>query len=154
MKIQQWTNKQKVGGKLKLRLWDQACKRSIESRVQKGGVMIVHVLSCWLASSYPIWCAFLQHISWRVSIESAINKLRVLAILHEAMARLLHGCLYILQWYWAWTLSYQSKIISVNIRISLLLLREKVKHADFWNHHNYSLSKVYQFIWSCHVFFY
>ena len=154
MKIQQWTNKRKVGGKLKLRLWDQACKRSIESRVQKGSVMIVHVLSGWLASSYPIWCAFLQHISWRVSIESAINKLRVLAILHEAMARLLHGCLYILQWYWAWTLSYQSKIISVNIRISLVLLREKVKHADFWNHHNYSLSKVYQFIWSCHVFFY
>ena len=53
----------KVGGKLKLRLWDQACKRSIESRVEKGAVMIVHVLSGWLASSYPIRRAFLQHIS-------------------------------------------------------------------------------------------
>ena len=25
---------------------------------------------------------------------------------------------------------------------------------DFWNHHNNSLSNVYQFIWSCYVFFY
>ena len=35
----------KVGEKLKLRLWDQACKISIESRVKKAAVMIVHVLS-------------------------------------------------------------------------------------------------------------
>ena len=41
----------KVGGKLRPRLWDQACKRSIKSRVEKGVVMIVHVLSGWLASS-------------------------------------------------------------------------------------------------------
>ena len=53
----------KVGGKLKLRLWHQAYKRSIESRVEKGAVMIVHVLSGWLASSYPIRRPFLQHIS-------------------------------------------------------------------------------------------
>ena len=35
--------------------------------------MIVHVLSGWLAS-YPIRRAFLQHITWRVSLKSAINK--------------------------------------------------------------------------------
>ena len=36
-----------------------------ESRVliDKGALMIVHVLSGWLASSYPIRRAFLQHIS-------------------------------------------------------------------------------------------
>ena len=41
----------KVGRKLKLRLWDQAGKRS-----SRGAVMIVHVhvLSGWLASSYPM----------------------------------------------------------------------------------------------------
>ena len=48
--------------------------QKIESRVEKGAVMIVHVLSGWLASSYPIRRAFLQHISWRVSVESVINK--------------------------------------------------------------------------------
>ena len=37
--------------------------QKIESRVEKGAVMIVHVLSGWLASSYPIRRAFLQHIS-------------------------------------------------------------------------------------------
>ena len=59
----------KVGVKLKLRQWDQACKRSIESRVEKGAVMIVHVLSGWLASSYPIRSVFLQHISWNTIIK-------------------------------------------------------------------------------------
>ena len=52
-------------------VWDQACKVLID----KGALMIVHVLSGWLASSYPIRRAFLQHISsWRVSVESVINK--------------------------------------------------------------------------------
>ena len=40
--------------------------QKIESRVEKGGVMIVHivhVLSSWLASSYPIRRTFLQYIS-------------------------------------------------------------------------------------------
>ena len=37
--------------------------QNIESRVEKGAVMIVHVPSGWLASSYLIWPAFLQHIS-------------------------------------------------------------------------------------------
>ena len=64
----------KVGRKLKLWLWDQAYKRSIESREEKDAVIIVHALSGWLPSSYAICSTFLQHISWRVSFESAINK--------------------------------------------------------------------------------
>ena len=82
--------------------------QKIESRVEpkKGAAMIVHVLSGWLSSSYPIRCVFLQHISWRISVESVINKrkLRVLAISH-GMARSLHGYLFvprIRQWYWTW----------------------------------------------------
>ena len=60
--------------------WSYGCLGSslqkIESRVliDKGVLMIVHVLSGWLASSYPTRHAFLQRISWRVSVESAINK--------------------------------------------------------------------------------
>ena len=53
--------------------------------------------------------------------------------------------------------SYQSKIISINIRISPLLSREKVRHAQISeitiNAYYNSLSKVYRFIWSCRVFF-
>ena len=101
MKIQQWTNKRKLAeswsyGYLGLSL------QKIKSRVlvDKGAVMIVHVLSGWLGSSYPIRCAFLQHISWRVSIESVINKRKSSChfhcISHEGMARLLYGCLFIL----------------------------------------------------------
>ena len=82
--------------------------QKIESRVEpkKGAAMIVHVLSGWLSSSYPIRCVFLQHISWRISVESVINKrkLRVLAISH-GMARSLHGYLFvprIRQWYCTW----------------------------------------------------
>ena len=37
--------------------------QKIESRVEKGAEMIVHVPSGWLASVYPIQRAFLQHIS-------------------------------------------------------------------------------------------
>ena len=53
----------KVSGKLKLLLWDQACTRSIASSLEKGTVMKVYVLFGWLASSYTIRRAFLQHIS-------------------------------------------------------------------------------------------
>ena len=35
--------------------------QNIESRVEKGAVMIVHVLFGWVASSYPIRRPFLQH---------------------------------------------------------------------------------------------
>ena len=60
--------------------WSYGCLGSslqkIESRVliDKGTLLIVHVLSGWLASCYPIRRAFLQHMSWRVSVESVINK--------------------------------------------------------------------------------
>ena len=63
----------KVGGKLKLRLPGIKPDKS-RVLIDKGALMIVYVLSGWLASSYPIRCAFLQHISWRVSVESVINK--------------------------------------------------------------------------------
>ena len=53
----------KVGGKLKLRLWDQACKRSSrELRIERR-CNDIYVLSGWLAPSYPIRRAFLHHIS-------------------------------------------------------------------------------------------
>ena len=64
-----WMNKRELAES-----WSYSCKRSIESRVEKYAIMIVDVLSGWLASSYPIRLAFLKHISWRVSVESAINK--------------------------------------------------------------------------------
>ena len=74
MKIQQWTNKRKL-----VKSWSyghgiKPAKDRSSLRVEKGAVMIVHVPSGWLDSSYAIWRAFLQHISWRVSVESAINK--------------------------------------------------------------------------------
>ena len=37
--------------------------QKIESIIEKGALMIVHVLSGWLASSYPIRHAFVRHIS-------------------------------------------------------------------------------------------
>ena len=133
----------KVGEKLKLRLWDQACKISIESRVKKAAVVIVHVLSSWLASSFPIRRAFLQHISWRVFVEIVINKRK--SSCHFAWR---NGS--ITAWMFVHLtktasdiglerFSYQSGIISISIRKSLSLSREKVKH-------NHSLSKVYRFI--------
>ena len=49
--------------------------QKIESRVNwQGAVMIIHVLSGWLASPYPIRRAFLQHIRWRISVAYVINK--------------------------------------------------------------------------------
>ena len=48
--------------------------QKIESSVEKGTVMMVHVLPGWLVSSYPIRRDFLQHISWRVSVKSVINE--------------------------------------------------------------------------------
>ena len=48
--------------------------KKIESKVEKSAVMIVHVLSGWPTSSYPIRRALVQHISQRVSVESVINE--------------------------------------------------------------------------------
>ena len=74
MKIQQWTNKRKLVESWRYGYLGSSLQK-IESRVliDKGAVMIVHVLSGWLAS-YPIRRVFLQHISLRVSVESVINK--------------------------------------------------------------------------------
>ena len=47
------SEQEKVGRKLKLRLWDQAGKTEIESRAEKGAVMTIYVLSGCAASSYP-----------------------------------------------------------------------------------------------------
>ena len=125
----------KVDGKLKVDGCLGSSLQKIESRVSidKGALMIVHVLSGWLASSYPIRRAFLQHISWRVSVESVINKrkssshfawrngsIAVWMFVHPIDIR---------RWHWIERLSYQSKIISINIRISPLLSRGKVKHV-------------------------
>ena len=77
MKIQQWTNKWKLAESWRYGYLGSSLQK-IESRVliDKGAVMILHVLSGWLASSYPIQRAFLPHISLRVSDESVINKLK------------------------------------------------------------------------------
>ena len=160
MKIQQWMNKRKLAESWRYGYLGSSLQK-IESRVliDKGAVMIVHVLSGWLASSYLMRRVFLQHISLRVSVESVINKRK--SSCHFAWR---NGSIAV----WMSVhpteygtdiglerLCYLSKIISINIRISPLLSREKVKHApNFWNRHNNSLSKVYRFIWSCRVFFY
>ena len=144
-------------------IWEQACKK-IESRVliDKGAVMIVHVLSGWLASSYPIRRAFLQHISWRVSVESVINKRKSSChfhcISHEGMARLLYGCLFILP-NTAVILDLKAFLSIKNYfyqhqNITIIIRGESETCPNFWNRHNNSLSKVYRFIWSCRVFVY
>ena len=117
----------KVGRKLKLRLWDR--------RDEKRAVMIVRILSGWLASSYPIRRALLQHINWRVSVESVMNERK--SSCHFAWR---NGSIAV--WMFVHPTEYgsdiglerlpyksQSKIISINIRISPLLSRMKVKHA-------------------------
>ena len=75
MKIQHWTSKRKLTESWSYGYLGSSLQK-IESTVliDKGTLMIVHVLSGWLASSYPIRRVFLQHISWRVSVESVINK--------------------------------------------------------------------------------
>ena len=131
----------KVGGKLKLRLSHLGSSlQKIELRVliDKGAVMIVHVLSGWLASSYPIRRAFLQHISGRVSVESVINKRKSSChfhgILHEGIVRLLYGCLFILP-NTAVILDLKGVLINQILSLSTSeyhhysVSREKVKHA-------------------------
>ena len=96
--------------------------------------MLVHVLSGWLASSYLIRRAFLQHIRWRVSVESVISE-RVLAISHEEMVRLLHGCLFVLQirhWYWNWKVLSKSEYHYYH-------QGRKWNMPDFWNRDNHSI---------------
>ena len=158
--------------------------------------MIVHVLSGWLASSYPIRRAFLQRISWRVSVESVINKRK--SSCHFAWR---NGSIAV--WMFVHPTEYGGDIGLKGFLISqkLFLSTSEYPHyyqgrsetcPNFWNrhiifslkfissfeaaalslflstseyHHYYqgrkwnmpeflkspynSLSKVYQFIWSC-----
>ena len=141
MKIQHCTNKRKL-----TESWSYGCLGSslqkIESRVliDKGALMIVHVLSGWLASFYPIRRAFLQHISWRVSVQSVINKRKRSS--HFAWR---NGS--IAAWMFVHPTEYggdiglkgfliSQKLFSINIRISPLLSRGKAETCpNIWNRH-------------------
>ena len=158
MKIQQWTNK----GKL-TESWSYGCLGSslqkIESRVliDKGALMIVHVLSGWIASSYPIQHAFLQHISWRVSVESVVNKRK--SSCHFAWR---NGSIAV------WMFVRPSECGS-DIGLKGFLIIQKLFLSTSEYHHYYRgwrwnmpeflkspynpLSKVYRFIWSCRFVF-
>ena len=143
MKIQQWTNKPKL-----TESWSYGCLGSslqkIESRVliDKGALMIVHVLSGWLASSYPIRRAFLQHISWRVSVESVINKGKSSCHFAWRNGSIAVHCMdvcssyRIRRWHWIERLSYQSKIISdQHQNITIIIKGEGETCPNFWNRH-------------------
>ena len=132
--------------------------QKIESRVKKGAVMIVHVLSGWLASSYSIRRAFLQHINWRVSLESVINKRK--SFCHFAWR---NGS--IAAWMFVHPINtaviFDLKGFPTNQKIFLSTSEyhyyyqgRKWNMSDFWNRHDHSLSKVYRFICSCPVSFY
>ena len=125
MKIQQWSNKRKLAESWSYGYLESSLQK-IESRVDKGAVMIVHVLSGWLASSYPIRRGFFRHISWRVSVRIC-HKLTK-EFLPFRMKEWLDCCTDVCSSYKYGSdiglkrLSYQSKIISINIRISLAAL--------------------------------
>ena len=144
MKIQPWTNKRKLTESWRYGYLESSLQK-IESRVliDKGALMIVHVLSGWLASSYPIRRAFLQHISWRVSVESVINKRK--SSCHfawrktQGMARLLYGCLFILP-NTAVTLDWKAFLSVKNYfyqhqNITIIIKGESETCPNFWNRH-------------------
>ena len=95
----------KLGGKLKLRLSGiKPAKDRVESRQRRCNDS---TCSFWLA------CLFLSNptcfsLTYQLkSFRSNLSKIteRVLSISHEGMARLLCGCLFILQirqWHWTW----------------------------------------------------
>ena len=143
--------------------WSYSCLGSslqkIESRVliDKGALMIVHVLSVWLASSYWIRCAFLQHISWRVSVESVINKRK--SSCHFAWR---NGSIAV--WMFVYPTEYGGGIGLKGFLISQKLFLSTSEYHHYyqggrWNVPEFlkspynSLSKVYRFIWSCRFVF-
>ena len=158
MKIQQWTNKRMSAKSWSYRHGIKPAKDRSSLRVEKGAVMIVHVLSGWLDSSYAIWRAFLQHISWRVSVESAINKRK--SSCHFAWRNgSIAAWMFVHPTNTAVILDLKGFLINQKLFLSTseyhyYYQRRKCNMTDFWNHHNHSLSKVYRFIWSCRVFFY
>ena len=119
--------------------------------------MIVHVFSGWLASSYPIRRAFLQHISWRVSVESVINKRKISC--HFARR---NGSIAV------WMFVHPTEC-GVDIGLKGFLISQKLFLSTSEYHHYFqggrwnipeflkllynSLSKVYRFIWSCRFVF-
>ena len=143
----------KVDGKLKLRLsgikptkdpaesWQRCCKDS--------------TCSFWLAWAcllyYPIRRAFLQHISWRVSVESVINKRKCSC--HFALWMFVHPT----------NMAVILDLKGFLINQKLFLSTSEYQHyyqgrrwnmPDFWNWYNNSLSKVDGFISRYCVFFY
>ena len=155
----EWTNKQKL-----TESWSYSCLGSslqkIESRVliDKGALMIVHVLSGWLASSYLIRRAFLQHISWRVSVKSVINKRK--SSCHFAW----RNGLTIAVWMFVHPTKYGGDIGLKGFPISQKLFLSTSEYHHYyqggrWNMPEFlkspynSLSKVYRFIWSCRFVF-
>ena len=59
------------------------------------------------------------------------------------------------QWYWTWKAFLSIKnYFYQHQNITIIIKGESETCPSFWNRHNNSLSKVYRFIWSCHVFFY
>ena len=154
----------KVGGKL-AESWSYSYVGSslqkIESRVNwQGAVMIIHVLSGWLATPYPIRRAFLQHIRWRISVEYVINKRKSLC--HFAWSRR-NGSIAV--WMFvpptntAVILDLKGFLINHKLFLSTseyhhYYQRRKWKMPDYWNLHDNSLVKGYRFICSCRLFFY
>ena len=143
--------------------WSYGCLGSslqkIESRVLigKGALMIIHVLSGWLASSYPIQRAFLQHISWRVSVETVINKRK--SSCHFAWR---NGSIAV--WMFVHPTEYGGDIGLKGFLISQKLFLSTSEYHHYyqggkWNMPEFlkspynSLSKVYRFIWSCRFVF-
>ena len=119
--------------------------------------MIVHVLSGWLASSYPIRRAFLQHISWRVSVESVINKRK--SSCHFAWRNNS-----IAVWMFVYPTQYGGQIGLKGFLVSQKLFLStseyhhyyqggKLNMPEFLKSPYNSLSKVYRFIWSCRFVF-
>ena len=118
--------------------------------------MIVHVLSGWLASSYLIRRAFLQHISWRISVESVINKRK--SSCHFAR----NGSIAV--WMFVHPTEYGGDIGLKGFVISQKLFLSTSEYHHYyqggkWNMPEFlkspynSLSKVYRFILSCRFVF-
>ena len=160
MKIQHWTNKRKLTESWSYGYLGSSLQK-IKSRVliDKGTLMIVHVLSGWLASSYPIRHTFLQHIyiSWRVSVKSVINKRK--SSCHFAWR---NGSIAV--WMFVHLTEYGGDIGLKGFLISQKLFLSTSEYHHYyqgrkWNMPEFlkspynSLSKVYRFIFrSCRVF--
>ena len=114
-----------------------------------------------LASSYPIRRAFLQHISWTVSVESAINK-RKSSSCHFAWRNgSIAAWMFVHPTNTAVILDLKGFLINPKLFLSTSEYHyyyyyqgRKWNMPDFWNRYNHSFSKVYRFIWSSRVFFY